>query len=338
MKYFIYFYLFLFAIGCGTISAEKKGSYPYRSEKKWGVHDEKGKIILGPIFDTISAFNDGRAVFWQDGSCGYIDEQGKLLTKNKYNYCYCFREGVAKVMKRLKGKDELLEIVDVKGNTLFSSHVDSFSSESKEGLFLSMADTEESNMRYMDKYGKIKIYTRYSHSRPFSEGLAYLWDDNRGAYIDKNGIEVLQLPKMGDDDASDGLIQIVQDSMALFLSINDINLKKPVLSFSTVSKVYFDFVNGFARVFDMEARKYGFIDKQGHVITDCAFTDAHDFSGGLAAVALNGKWGFIDKSGKIKITPIYDKILCDFDTRLAQIVLGKEIYWIGKKGNKIIPH
>ncbi|EAL2460136.1 WG repeat-containing protein, partial [Campylobacter lari] len=32
------------------------------------------------------------------------------------------------------------------------------------------------------------------------------------------------------------------------------------------------------------------------------------FNEGLAEVELNGKWGFIDKSGKIVIKPIFDDI------------------------------
>ncbi|EOA6136260.1 WG repeat-containing protein, partial [Campylobacter coli] len=33
-----------------------------------------------------------------------------------------------------------------------------------------------------------------------------------------------------------------------------------------------------------------------------------NFSEGLAGVELNGKWGFIDKSGKIVIEPKFDDI------------------------------
>ncbi|EPU0168906.1 WG repeat-containing protein, partial [Campylobacter coli] len=38
------------------------------------------------------------------------------------------------------------------------------------------------------------------------------------------------------------------------------------------------------------------------------FDDTRSFWEGLAGVKLNGKYGFIDKSGKIVIEPIFDDI------------------------------
>ena len=44
--------------------------------------------------------------------------------------------------------------------------------------------------------------------------------------------------------------------------------------------------------------KCGFIDKSGKEIIPCIYDVAYEFSDGLVGVELNGKWGFIDKSGK----------------------------------------
>ncbi|EDJ0203504.1 WG repeat-containing protein, partial [Campylobacter coli] len=52
----------------------------------------------------------------------------------------------------------------------------------------------------------------------------------------------------------------------------------------------------------------GFIDKSGKIVIEPIFDDIWDFREGLAGVKLNGKWGFIDKSGKIVIEPIFDDI------------------------------
>ena len=52
--------------------------------------------------------------------------------------------------------------------------------------------------------------------------------------------------------------------------------------------------------------KYGFIDRSGREITPVKYDDASRFSEGLAVVELDGKYGFIDRSGR-EITPIkYD--------------------------------
>ncbi|KAF0249676.1 MAG: KWG repeat protein [bacterium] len=49
--------------------------------------------------------------------------------------------------------------------------------------------------------------------------------------------------------------------------------------------------------------KYGFIDKKGKVVIDFQFDFARSFSDGLALVKLEDYYGFIDKEGKIVIKP-----------------------------------
>lgn len=52
--------------------------------------------------------------------------------------------------------------------------------------------------------------------------------------------------------------------------------------------------------------KYGFVDKTGKVVITIQYDYAGSFSGGLASVMQNGKSGFIDKKGEIVIPIQYD--------------------------------
>lgn len=55
--------------------------------------------------------------------------------------------------------------------------------------------------------------------------------------------------------------------------------------------------------------KWGFMDRTGRVAITPAFADERDFFHGLAAVALpEGKWGFIDESGKLSISARFDEV------------------------------
>jgi len=49
--------------------------------------------------------------------------------------------------------------------------------------------------------------------------------------------------------------------------------------------------------------KWGFIDKTGRIVIKPQFDEAVDFSEGLARVKIGDKWGFIDEMGKIVIEP-----------------------------------
>ncbi|EAI5197373.1 WG repeat-containing protein, partial [Campylobacter coli] len=60
-----------------------------------------------------------------------------------------------------------------------------------------------------------------------------------------------------------------------------------------------------------------------------------NFSEGLAAVGLNGKWGFIDKNGEFAIKPKFDDIW-DFREGLASVGLNGKIGLIDKSGKFVI--
>ncbi|EOD7173401.1 WG repeat-containing protein, partial [Campylobacter coli] len=58
------------------------------------------------------------------------------------------------------------------------------------------------------------------------------------------------------------------------------------------------------------------MDKSGKIAIESKFDGVGNFSEGLAAVGLNGKWGFIDKNGEFAIKPKFDDIW-DFSEGLA---------------------
>ena len=70
------------------------------------------------------------------------------------------------------------------------------------------------------------------------------------------------------------------------------------------------------------------------------FDDVRNFSEGLAAVSIHGKWGFIDRTGEVVIPLIYD-VVGDFHKGLAAVRIGNwetgKWGFIDKAGNIIIP-
>jgi hypothetical protein len=68
--------------------------------------------------------------------------------------------------------------------------------------------------------------------------------------------------------------------------------------------------------------KFGYIDKAGKIIIPPRFDDARNFSEGLATVAIGKKYGCIDVNGKIVIPPRFDYIY-EFKNGLAEITLDR---------------
>ncbi len=81
---------------------------------------------------------------------------------------------------------------------------------------------------------------------------------------------------------------------------------------------------------------YGFRNSKTKVaVIPPQYQNALPYSEGLAAVRKGGKWGFIDYFGNEVIPPQYDAVLQSFKGGKAKEQLGKEQFFIDKKGRKI---
>jgi WG containing repeat/GYF domain 2 len=82
--------------------------------------------------------------------------------------------------------------------------------------------------------------------------------------------------------------------------------------------------------------KWGFIDKSGKIIVPGQYDYAQGFSEGLAGVEQAGKWGYIDISGKLKINYRFGGCKA-FRNGTAQAWIDHDTYHIDKLGNGIQP-
>lgn len=81
-----------------------------------------------------------------------------------------------------------------------------------------------------------------------------------------------------------------------------------------------------------EHGRWGYIDRSGKIAIEPRFEYAEEFSEGLAAIKLDGKWGFIDATGKIVIEPQYSAAH-RFSEGLARVQVGGDKYgYYGKWG------
>ncbi len=95
-----------------------------------------------------------------------------------------------------------------------------------------------------------------------------------------------------------------------------------------------DFSDGLAAV--CMNGKWGYIDEYGETRIAFRYDDAKDFSNGLAAVSMNGKYAFIDKNGDAKSTFRYDDAMA-FSEGLAGVKLYEKWGFIDHTNTVVIP-
>jgi hypothetical protein len=77
--------------------------------------------------------------------------------------------------------------------------------------------------------------------------------------------------------------------------------------------------------------KWGFLDKSGLMVIATQYDHAANFSEGLAAVQINGKWGFINKFGQMVIQPQFAAPFYFFGG-LARVWVGEKWGYIDLSG------
>jgi WG containing repeat len=76
--------------------------------------------------------------------------------------------------------------------------------------------------------------------------------------------------------------------------------------------------------------KWGYIDLSGKTIIDPRFDAANEFSEGFAAIEIKGKWGFIDEDGKTVVDARYSAAH-EFSEGLARVQIGGDKYGLNGK-------
>ena len=226
---------------------------------------------------------DGR----NNGKYGFIDRTGKVVVPFQFDHAWDFSEGLAQV--ELKGRKYF---IDTTGRTVFEAKFDEVENFS-EGLCAvnrgqkidqnNGVVTNPGRWGYIDKTGKLVIPLKYTHAENFSEGLAAISNGDKGAFIDHDAKIVFEVPLRVTLDFHEGIVGI----------------------FYLTNLAYFDRTGKQIS----PTLKYG--------------TKNHSFSEGLVPVEINGKTGFMDRSGKLVIAPQFEEA-GDFSEGLAPVKVRGE--------------
>lgn len=270
------------------------------------------KVELTPDFcnavkqyEVVQTFYDGMAAVMKGGKWGYINHTGKeviacsipkqfdvCIDREDYGfyrdngYIRNFSEGMVPVAKETSGAKHNYERALKWG--------------------------------YMNKEGKLVVDYIYDEAADFSEGLAWVANEEFQGFIDKQGNKVL-----------DGAKYYVPDAGML----------------------NYMFKNGMACVVKMDDEgnaKYGYINKQGQEVVPCKYDAANPFSEGKASVGVYKEenadalfpyvYSYIDTEGKVLFSCKEGLKAGDFHEGTAWVTADAQQYgFIDTTGTQVIP-
>lgn len=80
--------------------------------------------------------------------------------------------------------------------------------------------------------------------------------------------------------------------------------------------------------------KWGYVNLRGEEIVPFEYDEADIFTEGFAGVRLGDKWGFINAKGERICEFVYDEVYF-FKKGKAKVILGEEQFFIGTDGNRL---
>lgn len=307
---------------------------------KRGYIDRTGKIVIEPKWNGANNFSNGRAVVAVNSPHykeGYIDRTGKLVIPAVFDDASDFDDdglalvGVGKFGLHGSGEHKF-GFIDLNGNWVIKPTYREMYGFS-EGL--AAAKNDYGKWGFIDKTGKVIIPFQFEIGSGFSEGLAPMFSKDKYGYIDKSGKWVIEPQFTQANSFEDGLAVVKRGGVLLKPYGTTITNKGEfygqfaVIDQSGRSVIEFDknvssvksFSEGLAAV---EATKSsgppstGFIDRNGRFAIAPKYSFVDSFSDGLAQFLLNGKWTFMDKTGKVVFSTDY-QVSYGFERGLASI-------------------
>ena len=259
--------------------------------------------------------------FIRDGKAGYIDRAGKVVVEPKFeprgNYGGEFHDGLAEVGVSSG------EYVDSTGKPLNLKLYRGW--DFSDGLAAALAE-DNGKWGYIDRTGKFAITPRFEgypkgYVSSFSEGLAWIQVSGRYGYIDRTGEFVVEPSFIHAEDFHEGMALVVVDGPCSHYS-RSVCGEPQVLGDSGATGAASDC-------------KVTFVDSQGSVL-EARFDAAKDFSEGLAPFMKGGKWGYVDKSGRVRIEPSFDDAW-PFSGGRARVLQGELYGYIDTRGRIAVP-
>ena len=318
---------------------------------------DEAKIVIPFKYDNAGSFSEGLAPvclgneFW-----GYIDKEDKVVIPFKYQEAESFVDGLAKV--KLNGK---WGYINSHGEGIIPIKYDEVS-DFKDGF---VRVKLKGKYGYRDSYGNRITYIKYEEARDFSEGLAVVKLNGKYGYIDRGGDEVTPFKYDNAWDLYKGAAKVMLNGKYGYLDNQgnekyspeydiieyfDDEFKYRILTDESdyldsngnriVPYEYEDFF-----VFDTIGEglaavklngKWGFINRQEDRVTPIKYDDVWKFKEGRAVVKLYGRYGYVDRYGDEVIPSIYDDAW-DFNEGVAPVKLNGTFGYIDEDGNYVIP-
>lgn len=322
----------LYKIGNVVVTGYNRGYWPgsgfynyKQTTTLWGIINDKGEAILPCRFDSIEAFEDGKAKVKLNNKIGYIDETGHeeyelyereesivyrsplldkwgLMDKNKniltpptYEYISEFLDGLAIVKIHNNGWNGRFGIIDTLGNIVTEKVDFKDVKVFNNGTYAVRKDEEYTISKISDPTFSLE----YSNIGKHNDEFIIVSKDEKWGIIDYNGNVIIPFNYGEIVEFDNNIVRVKrrkQDEFVVDIDWNG-NENYPIHHIEN-AWIYESRLN----------MKYGLMDDAHHPITELIYSRIDHLYGDSFKALKESKWGIIDSEGNVILSFEYDWI------------------------------
>ena len=297
-----------------------------RYNGKSGYIDKNGNEVIPLKYDGAESFSEGLAAVCINDKWGFIDKSGNEVIPLIYESAGSegFSEGLAAVSRTWDNWG----YIDRAGNEIIPIGTFSYGDAFSGGVAIVTSGSwdydkvERLQWGLIDKSGDMVVpFGVYAKLEPATDGMVWAATADRSGtldrmgYLDNTGKEIVPLGKYDFCGGyAEGLAQVMVGDWGTgkwgFVDSSGTEVIQPVYDWVA------PFSDGLALAYGV-----GFIDKTGNVVLPIdKYDSVGSFSEGVALIRVDGKWGFIDKTGSEVIPPILEyQVIEDVSEGIAAV-------------------
>ncbi|GHU14795.1 hypothetical protein FACS189441_5300 [Betaproteobacteria bacterium] len=272
----------------------KSGFAAVKLGEKWGFIDTTGKLITKVQFDTDEYINFGNGLWGviQDKKKGMIDKKGKIVVPPKFDDAYILdRIGLVVVRQGVK-----LGMMNKEGQLTTAIEFDHIYSFDRKLEYAKVEQNKKWGI--INKNGRVTIKPQFDRIQTIlpNSNLVIINNEKYGV-ADKNG-KMIVTPEFDEIDVNSDILVAKKfheepkwyhifnhEGRFLnkfnYLKMNGYRITNKELAIAAVGNESYSGMHG----------QYGYIDEKGNIAIALQFEDANLFENGIAKVKKNGKWG-----------------------------------------------
>lgn len=290
-----------------TIDPCSCGLFAVERNGLWGFINKTGKKVIPCIYDKVDSFSEGLSLVSEQESDPYfININGeKELVPSSYPSGRRFSEGLFQTFKRINGV-WLHGYFDKSGQITICYKFRRFEDFS-EGL--AFVQDQNGKIGYIDHSGEYVISPKYLKGSYFRKGYAVVEDVNN-TYLVINNKDDTMYKFNGIIDYGLGIL-LGHGEESLFYKVKDLNelinpLSQKEIHYKSWESAH-GFPDGYATIYDQVDEKCKLINENGET-QQIDYDDIYSFSCGYAVVVKNDKKGLIDKTLQEVVPCVFDDI------------------------------